>query len=641
MAIARKSGIFMDKKRRKEYTCSVCGRPTKHRDNICSKHFNQKKVYNCFLDENPRREYDPNEIVIVDNHAEIILYDGILLEETGETVLIDLEDMHKVKGYAWKKKQGCIVANDKGKTILLANLITETRENINHINGNALDYRRDNLEIIENKRKQPKNPYRIAKKNKNKVIIEFVGDSHNGVVGSSILCSYPTKSGEYEKILIEFGMVQKNGALKEEYNINKKLIDGLLSIGELKGVFVSHSHLDHTGLLPCLVDNTDKFIMTLENKEISQPLLLDGAYILSRNSKALESKKGTHPPFYTEQDVFRMLGKTEVYSKNEMHTLNEYVSFRFLPNNHIVGATSIELFFKMPSGVIKKVYYSGDMGSPTNQQPFCDETVVAKNASVVITEATYSDLDRCYSPKEFKKEREQMKQGIIDELKQGKSILIPAFAQSRTQNILYYLYETFSDDPTFNTPIYLDGKLSLEINSVYRSILKGEDRKKFEEILGWELLHFVSSFEDSMTLATRRDEKKIVLSSAGMMNIGRILNHLKANIENPMYTIMIVGYCSPNTIGGQILLDTTKVVKIEGMEFKKVAKVIKYKTWSSHIQGNDIIKMCKGIKTDLIIIHHSDDSKYKFANTMIDKLRESNKSTRVICADKDNSIFFI
>ena len=152
--------------------------------------------------------------------------------------------------------------------------------------------------------------------------------------------------------------------------------------------------LDHTGLLPTLVDYTDKYIMTNENKQLLQPLLLDGAYILNRNCKALENQGYKAEPFYTEQDVYRMLNKTEIYDKNNIYKLNDYVSFRFLPNGHIVGATSIELFFKMPSGNVKKIYYTGDVSSENNPQPFCDKTIFPTNANLVITEATYSDLTR-------------------------------------------------------------------------------------------------------------------------------------------------------------------------------------------------------------------------------------------------------
>ena len=399
--------------------------------------------------------------------------------------------------------------------------------------------------------------------------------------------------------------------------------------------------LDHTGLLPTLVDYTDKYIMTNENKQLLQPLLLDGAYILNRNCKALENQGYKAEPFYTEQDVYRMLNKTEIYDKNNIYKLNDYVSFRFLPNGHIVGATSIELFFKMPSGNVKKIYYTGDVSSENNPQPFCDKTIFPTNANLVITEATYSDLTRNFMVKDVEIERKQMIQDIKKEITDGHSILFGAFAMSRTQNLLSFLYETFSKDKDFKIPIYLDGKLSHEINNVYNNILKDEDREKFKEILSWNNLHFVNQYEDSVNLALRKDEQKIVVSSAGMFNIGRILNHLKANIEDKKYTIMIIGYCAPGTIGGQLLNDKSKEIKIENMTYKKKAKVIRYKCWSSHIQGLELIEMLKGINTNLIIIHHSDDTKYDFRDFMEEDFRLSGKSTKIVCADEDNKLFFI
>lgn len=118
--------------------------------------------------------------------------------------------------------------------------------------------------------------------------------------------------------------------------------------------FTSLKSLDHIGNLPAIVDNVDKFIMGYENKELSEPLLIDGAYILQRNCRQMSNQGYKVEPLYTESDVYRMLSKTSTYEEDVIHELNEYVSFRLLPNNHIVGATSIELFFKMPSGVTKK-----------------------------------------------------------------------------------------------------------------------------------------------------------------------------------------------------------------------------------------------------------------------------------------------
>lgn len=385
-----------------------------------------------------------------------------------------------------------------------------------------------------------------------------------------------------------------------------------------------------------------QYIMTEECKAVLEPLLIDGAYILSRNTRVLKNNGlKSIQPFYTESEVYRMLNKTGAYNKNEIHKLNDYVSFKFLPNGHIVGASSIVLYIKTPSGAIKKLYYSGDISSPNNKQPFTDDTEIEYKSTAVISEATYSDLSRGFKKDDIKKERTKMKKDILDCIKKGNSILIPAFAMSRTQNILEFLYSTFKDDTNFKTPIYLDGKLSLEINEVYREILNHEDKLYFNEILNWQNLHFVKSYEDSLNLALRRDEVKIVISSAGMCTVGRVLNHIKANVEYSNYTIMIIGYCAPNTVGGNLLDPRLKTIKIEGMEYQKNCQVIKYSTWSSHAQGQELINYFKQYHTDMIILHHSDDSKYSFRDEAERQLRESNKSTKIVCADSSNNIFFI
>lgn len=381
--------------------------------------------------------------------------------------------------------------------------------------------------------------------------------------------------------------------------------------------------------------------MTEPNKVLVEQILQDAAYILQRNCRALENKKYSAIPFYTEQDVYRMLNKTKTYEENKIHKLNEYVSFEFVPSGHIVGATVIILYIKTLTGQIKKIVYTGDMSSPNNHQPYCKEQTLINKANVIITEATYSDLNRCYKKCDIELEREKMKKDIKNEIKKGNSILFPAFAMSRTQNLLTFLFKTFHDDKTFDTPIYLDGKLSLMINDCYKQILDDEDKKEFEKVLEWDKLHFVKSYEDSLNLALRKDLQHITISSNGMVQVGRIMSHVKANIENEKYTIMFIGYCAENTIGSMLRNPNTKSVKIEGLEYKKNCNIYSYSTWSSHIQGHELIEWFKGVHSDKIIIHHSDDSKYKFRDIAQEELMKCNKTTPIVCADDENNIFFI
>ena len=134
-------------KRKKEYVCKVCGRKTGHTDGICSKHFDQIKQYGFPLDDNPRRDYDPNEIEIEEEYAEVYLYD-LLQEKIEDTIKIDLDMVDKIKDIRWNRKQNCIVGNVKGRTVLLANYILNTDNKIEYIDGNSLNNRVENLRVI-------------------------------------------------------------------------------------------------------------------------------------------------------------------------------------------------------------------------------------------------------------------------------------------------------------------------------------------------------------------------------------------------------------------------------------------------------------------------------------------------------------
>lgn len=227
----------------KEKFCKVCGRSDrKIFKDLCPKHLEQMKTYKFTLDTCQRDELDLNEIIMQDGYLYMSLYDKHQ-EELDEKVILDIEIENKIKNTRWNKKHNCIIGNVEGKTVLLSNYIMEVdNEKVSYVNGNYLDNRKENLNVVHHKEKKIKQPI-VSKKNKNKIIVEFVGESQNGVVGTSICCSYPTRSGEYEKVLIEMGMIQKNGALYDEYKANKEVMSRVLSYGDFEAVFVSHAHL--------------------------------------------------------------------------------------------------------------------------------------------------------------------------------------------------------------------------------------------------------------------------------------------------------------------------------------------------------------------------------------------------------------
>ena len=628
------------KKKRRNYNCKVCGRETCHADGYCSKHYDQIKRYGYPLEYSPRRKTDPNEIEIDEDVARIILYD-FLFEPLEDEILIDIEDVDKVKDYVWERVQGCVVGNNE---FLLPNLLLDTNEKIEYINGDSLDNRKANLRIIERKRKKRKNNYSTSKKNKNKVVVEIIGANRHQVTGSATLVSIPLKDGGYKRILVELGGNQTNQDLYTEYLKNKEIVDSVPH-NEIDYAFVLHCHHDHIGNLPSLIPNgfDGKLIANEANAQLLIPMLLDGAFIMEKNVRAINNRGKKINPLFTEEDVYLLMNKCERYSMNEIHKLDDLVSFQFVNAGHILGSCQLVLYVKTPTGQIKKLHFTSDLGSSYNRQPFVDEKDIVSSSNFSLFEATYNDLDRGFkSKKECEKEREQFKKFLKNELKNKRSILIGVFAQSRQQTMMEFLYNAFKDDEEFNYPIYVDGVLGLTINNVYQSILKDEDKRYWKEVMSWGNFKYIGSYEQSMNVACNKNEISIKISSSGMFNNGRIINHVKTMIEDENCTFVLCGYQGEGTIGRELQRTDNTEVKIEGLMYKKKCKIYQMNTWSSHIMPMENIKYMAQINTPLIVLNHTDEeNKYTFRDIVEQELRMRNSSAKVICATDDENIFYI
>ena len=634
----------MSKKNSRKRYCEHCGKEINNGHGLCEKHYRQLKRYGAFLEDNQRDENDPNEIVFYDDYAEIILYDDLLQEELEERIVIDLEDVESVKYVRWNKKQSCIVGNVLGRNILLANYILNTNAKVEFIDGNYYNCKRENLRVVEKRNKKNKKPYTVSKKNKNKIIVEVIGKNRHQVTGSATLVSIPLGDGTYKKILIELGGNQTNKDLYTEYLLNKEIVDSVPH-NEIDYVFVNHLHQDHCLNLPSLIPNGFKgqLISNVANEKLMLPMLLDGAFIMAKNVRAINNKKHKVEPLYTEEDVYLLMNKCKSFSMGEIHKLDDIVSFQFIEAGHILGSCQLILYIKTPTGQIKKLHFTSDLGSDYNRQPFVKQKDIVSSSNFSMFEATYNELGRGFnSKKECDKEREEFIKFLKEELSKNRSVLIGVFANARQQTMMEFLYRNFKDDPNFKYPIYIDGVLGATLNNVYLSILEGEEKTYWQEVMSWKYFHYVNSYEDSMSVALRKDEAKIVLSSSGMFSGGRVVNHVKTAVENKNATIVICGYQGNGTVGHELQRDDNKTIKIEGLEYKKRCKIYQMKTWSSHIMPMENIKYMAQVNTPLIVINHSDEEhKYEFRDIVEEELRKRNNSAKIVCASDDKNIFFI
>lgn len=584
--------------------CKCCGRSDrKIIKDMCPRHKLQYEEYSYFLDNNSKDEYDTNEVIEYKDHAEIVLYDN-LFNELDEKIIIDLESVNTIKGIIWKKQGKHIVGIANQYSYDLPNLIMDTDEKIEYLDGNIYNNRKSNLDIV--KTKKFKHHFASNKKYKNKIIITSIGGSTEDVTGSCIAIEYPLDNGYRDLVLIECGAIQTN-RIQEDYISNKKMIDGI-PFNLASNIFICHSHSDHIGNLAAGVTRgfNGNIITTYENEQIMKPMLVDTAFIHNRNVMSMNNKGKKYEILYDESDTYTLLSKIRTYSIDEIHKVNSNLSFRFTNNNHCIGALQLELFIKKPSGRIVKLYYSSDLGSRLNQKyrPYSEERKDVSKANIGIFESTYGESNRGFT----KNDADLEAKALIDKIKEvtyrGNRVLIPSFALDRSQSIMDFLYENFKDDDKFkNVKVIVDSRLLNEINNVYRNILQGEKLDRFNEVMSWKNFVFVSEYKKTEILAMDKDCPSVTISSSGMMSAGHVLTYAKSILPNKKDCICFVGYNSPTTLGGKVQ-QGAKSVTIDNKSVPIRCEIQIYKTFTGHIQRQEIIQYMKNINCDKIYLHH-------------------------------------
>ena len=618
--------------------CKVCGRSDrKIIKGMCPRHKSQFEEFGYNLDDNPIDEYDMNEIVLHKDYAEIKLYDN-LFNELEDSIMIDLEDISTVEGIIWKKVGKHIVGNANQYSYDLPNLIMDTSNKIEYLDGDIFNNRKSNLDVIEKKRF--KHHFSSNKKHKNKIIITSLGGSTEDVTGSCFAIEYPMDNGNRDLVLIECGSVQTN-RIVEDYNANKKMVDNI-PFNLASNIFINHQHQDHIGNCPAAITRgfNGNIITTYENSEIMKPMLIDAAFIHNRNISALNNKGKKYEALYDESDVYSILSKIKVYSSGEIHKINSNLSFRFTNNNHCFGSKQLELFIKKPSGRIVKLFYSSDLGSKLNQKykPYSDERVDVSKANVAIFESTYGDSNRCFTKKDVDKETNELINKIKEVTYRGNRVLIPAFSYDRAQSVMNLIYNQFKDDPKFkDVKVIVDSRLLNEINSVYLNVLCGDKKEEFREMMDWKNFIFVTEYKRTEILAKETGCPCVIISSSGMLCAGHALTYAKSILPRKKDCLMFVGYCSPLVIGGKIQ-QGAKSVTIDNQSIPIRCEVVNFKTFTGHIQCDELISYMKNINCSNVYIHHgSDDAKKSLKFKADENFLFNGVSKKVKIIDKKNN----
>ena len=477
----------------------------------------------------------------------------------------------------------------------------------------------------------------MGKKSNNKVIVRCVGKSADEVTGSMYLIQCETG----EQILIDAGLYQSND-LKHDYKVNSRKFD--FKPSEITAVILSHLHIDHVGLTCRLVKEGLQCNIYINYKAVDflEHMLTDSAKIMARDAVILSKKSSTSvQPIYSQEDVENTLKLVRGVKNGEEIRITDNVSFKLQDAGHVVASSQISVYVRTLSGSIKKVCFSGDLSNTILPQPFCELFDPITKCNAFFGECTYNSQDRSVKKEQREKDLEKLESIIRDTCleKKGKTLL-PVFSLQRVETMLYYIWNIFKDDTTFNIPVVIDSPLAIKLLKCYEDNLSGEEGLLFSEMLQWKNLRLVESYDESAALI-RDESAKVILSSSGMLTKGRSILHLENILPMKNSHIILCGYQAPNTIGRKIKENKYNEIKINGKYFKNNAGITSLTSFSSHMQYEQLQSYFLSLANNgcsTIVLVHGDEGKIEFKKSLEEKISKIGKTTKVVAATKDQVV---
>lgn len=434
--------------------------------------------------------------------------------------------------------------------------------------------------------------------------LTFIGADHE-VTGS---CHYLEACGKH--ILIDYGMEQ-GGNVYENAELPIPPTD-------IDYVFVTHAHIDHSGLLPLLYSRGFKgqVFATQATCDLCVIMLKDSAHIQEmeaewKNRKARRAGNPEVQPLFTMADAEGVLSHFFPCRYGDILTLVDGLQIRFTDVGHLLGSSSIEVWIN-EDGIEKKIVFSGDIGN--KNKPLIKDPSYIEEADYVVMECTYGDRSHNRTHEHIG----ELANILQETLDAGGNLVIPAFAVGRTQEILYFMRKIKEDKMIVgheNFEVYVDSPMAVEATTVFsKNIIECFDEEAMELVnrginpISFSGLKLSITSDDSKGI--NFDMKpKVIISAAGMCDAGRIRHHLKHNLWRPECTILFAGYQAVGTLG-RSLIEGVEVVKLFGETIDVNARIEKLDGLSGHADKEGLIEWLQEFKIapQKVFLVHGDDA---------------------------------
>jgi len=426
-----------------------------------------------------------------------------------------------------------------------------------------------------------------------------------------------------KKYLLDCGMFQGMGANTDTLNRNWGF-----EPSEVDYLVLSHAHIDHSGLIPKLVKDgfTGRIFCTPGTRELTQILLLDSAEIQEDDVKFSNKRRAANSlpyvsPLYTIEDARKCFDHFTSVEYGGWYDIDENVALQYTDAGHIIGSAAVHLKIK-ENGKTSRLTFSGDVGR--YRDVILRSPEVFSQADYILIESTYGNSlhdDVSTTP-------DQLLQWIDKTCIQKKGKLImPAFSVGRTQELLFALNQLELENRLPALSYFVDSPLSVEATQVIKNYPRYFN-KNIQKIMesdndpfGFKGLRYIKTVDESKSL-NYLTTPCVIISASGMADAGRVKHHISNNIENTRNTILMTGYCEPNSLGGRLIAGS-KEVSIYGIKHEVNAEIGAIRSMSAHGDYEDLSQFlaCQDARQvkKLFLVHGEYEVQQAFKQRLLKK----------------------